>query len=83
MPMADVSSDEQLSSVWLTACSDEQFQCDMGLCVPLTTWCDGYRDCPDNSDERPTCNGSMPSFVELTQEMIKMPPVPGDELFCC
>ena len=30
----------------------------MGLCVPASTWCDGYRDCPDDSDELPGCNGS-------------------------
>jgi len=42
----------------ITACSANQYKCKMGLCVPWSTWCDGYLDCPDGSDELPGCNGS-------------------------
>jgi len=41
-----------------TACPSNKYRCTMGLCVPASTWCDGYLDCPDGSDELPTCNGS-------------------------
>jgi len=58
-----VTDDVQfVSSAWIyclfTACSTNQYKCDMGLCVHMSTWCDGYRDCPDGSDELPGCNGS-------------------------
>jgi len=49
----------QMSSTcpW-TACSSNDYKCNMGLCVHIPTWCDGYLDCPDGSDELPGCNGS-------------------------
>ena len=47
-----------------TACSSDKYKCNMGLCVPLSTWCDGYLDCPDGSDELPGCNGSKLTFVK-------------------
>jgi len=45
-----------------TACSGNKYRCNMGLCVPESTWCDGYLDCPDGSDELPGCNGSKLFF---------------------
>lgn len=32
-------------------CSPDQFRCRNGDCVPGYAQCNGYRDCPDNSDE--------------------------------
>ena len=31
--------------------ANEEFECNNGYCVPLTTICDGYNDCMDHSDE--------------------------------
>ena len=38
------------------ACGGSSYQCPMGLCIPETSWCDGYMDCPDMGDELPGCN---------------------------
>ncbi|XP_072013056.1 uncharacterized protein [Amphiura filiformis] len=38
-------------------CTWAEFQCDNGVCVPITDVCDGHNDCIDFSDER-NCNGS-------------------------
>ena len=35
----------------LTACTDEQFTCNDGLCLPLDLRCNGKPECKDNSDE--------------------------------
>lgn len=34
-----------------TNCSDDQFECMNGLCIPLEWLCDGDNDCRDNSEE--------------------------------
>ena len=35
----------------LTGCSEEEFTCDDGSCVPMTDRCNGKRDCADETDE--------------------------------
>ena len=35
----------------LTACTDEEFTCNDGLCLPLDLRCNGKPECKDNSDE--------------------------------
>ena len=52
----------------LTVCPRNKYKCNMGLCVPVSTWCDGYLDCPDGSDEFRGCNASKFSryFVQST-----------------
>ena len=44
--------------IGLTGCSMSSFKCLTGDCVPSSAWCNGHRDCPDNSDEPHGCNGS-------------------------
>ena len=39
----------------LTACTNEEFNCDSAQCVPITSRCDGIPDCEDRSDEK-ACN---------------------------
>src|SRR5437870_1957258 len=39
----------------VTVCTSSQSKCDMGLCVYSSYWCNGYRHCPDGSDEKPGC----------------------------
>lgn len=34
-----------------SACSDNHFQCDYGVCVTKDKYCDGFFDCGDHSDE--------------------------------
>jgi len=48
-----------------TVCPSDKYKCNMGLCVPVSTWCDGYMDCPDGSDELPGCNGSKLILLDM------------------
>ncbi|KAK6630599.1 hypothetical protein RUM43_014584 [Polyplax serrata] len=38
-------------SVSNRTCSDTEFRCANGICIPLTWQCDSQRDCSDGSDE--------------------------------
>ena len=35
----------------LTGCSQDEFTCDDGSCIKMTSRCDAKNDCPDDSDE--------------------------------
>ena len=35
----------------LTGCSEEEFTCHRGSCVPMSERCDGNKDCPGGTDE--------------------------------
>lgn len=42
------------------ACSNEEYECKSGECIPARFLCDSYVDCTDGSDESPaTCNVSV------------------------
>jgi len=34
----------------------EESECNTGLCIPRSNWCDGKRTCEDGSDEEPEQN---------------------------
>ena len=35
----------------MQTCSDEEFRCGSGQCIPLDWQCDGEQDCPEGLDE--------------------------------
>lgn len=41
----------------MQSCSNTQFQCTSGRCIPADWACDGDNDCGDFSDENTTCRG--------------------------
>lgn len=44
------------------ACSNDEFECKSGECVPVRFLCDSFADCTDGSDESPEkCNVSVTS----------------------
>ena len=38
-----------------TECTQEEFQCSSGQCIPFNLTCDEYRHCADGTDEGPQC----------------------------
>lgn len=46
------------------ACTNEEFECKSGECVPVRFLCDSYADCTDGSDELPEqCNVSVSTTI--------------------
>ena len=43
-------------------CSAEEFTCQDGTCIPVTSHCDAFPDCPDSSDENPVICGQHRVF---------------------
>ena len=44
--------DDYETKLSLTACTNEEFNCDNAKCVPIHSRCDGIPNCPDRSDEK-------------------------------
>ena len=44
--------DDYETKLSLTACTNEEFNCDNAKCVPIHSRCDGIPYCPDRSDEK-------------------------------
>lgn len=59
----------------LTGCSEEEFTCDDGSCVPMTNRCDAKKDCADGTDE-----AECKTFVRAIgyNRFITPPPVGND-----
>ena len=58
----------------LTGCSNEQFTCNSGSCVPLTARCNGRSECLDETDE-----AECKAFVQsLGYNRFKVPPPLGN-----
>ncbi|KAK7077204.1 hypothetical protein SK128_002162 [Halocaridina rubra] len=61
----------------LSLCSDEEFTCDSGLCVPLSSRCDRLDDCSDASDEYNCSVVVLPPYYrhELPPPSISLSPI--------
>lgn len=54
MSLEIASSVDEISNkfrLYCIGCAPDQFRCRNGDCVPGHAQCNGYRECPDNSDE--------------------------------
>lgn len=56
------------------SCSEDQFVCDNGLCIPVLWKCDHDNDCGDGSDEPPQC-GEL--FSRSHIDSVYIAPNPG------
>lgn len=51
-------------------CTDRQFQCKSGECIPIKYICDGESDCKDRSDEDPTeCTNISKLIIQFSFKM--------------
>lgn len=52
------------------ACSNEEFECKSGECIPVRFLCDSYVDCTDGSDESlERCNVSVTTTKATTPKI--------------
>jgi len=57
-------------------CSNDEFECKSGECVPARFLCDSFADCTDGSDETPErCNVSVATttIIPTTSTTTKAP----------
>ncbi|CAG2100263.1 unnamed protein product [Medioppia subpectinata] len=40
-------------------CTENQFTCNSGQCIPIESFCDSHKHCGDGSDEPDGCNASI------------------------
>ena len=52
-------------------CTDHQFSCANGRCVPLSWTCDREDDCGDGSDERDQCKGERGKNTTIYPSMME------------
>ncbi|XP_063881494.1 prolow-density lipoprotein receptor-related protein 1-like isoform X4 [Scylla paramamosain] len=50
-PGRTLLADGRRCAVRVANCTDDQFECSVGFCIPYTYSCDGVQECPDGSDE--------------------------------
>ncbi|XP_077296049.1 low-density lipoprotein receptor 1-like isoform X4 [Arctopsyche grandis] len=51
----------------IRTCSEKEFRCKTGRCIPLSWQCDGEKDCSDSSDEDPAvCKNKACTAEEFT-----------------
>ena len=63
----------------LDLCEANEWQCEAGICIPITKRCDNAKDCPDGTDEL-DCPGTIFRFVFA--KLLKFDDLPFLMLFC-